>query len=59
MGKKTTLIFLFVFIRIWFLKEWIAIHNKKEYDKIKNSIDILIATDVLSEGQNLKDYSGP
>ena len=35
--------------------EWMAIHNKKEYEKIKNPIDILIATDVLSEGQNLQD----
>ena len=36
-------------------KEWIA-QNKPETDKkIKNPIDILIATDTLSEGQNLQD----
>jgi superfamily II DNA/RNA helicase len=35
--------------------EWAAKNDKKLHDKIKNPIDILIATDVLSEGQNLQD----
>jgi len=36
-------------------KKWIAINDKKTDEKIKNPIDILIATDALSEGQNLQD----
>jgi len=39
--------------RLWV--EWIAQNNEKVHSKIKNPIDILIATDVLSEGQNLQD----
>ena len=35
--------------------EWAAENNKKVHSKIKTPIDILIATDVLSEGQNLQD----
>lgn len=35
--------------------EWIASNHPKTYDKIKQPIDILIATDALSEGQNLQD----
>jgi len=35
--------------------EWVAENDEKTYNKIKNPIDILIATDVLSEGQNLQD----
>jgi superfamily II DNA or RNA helicase len=35
--------------------EWIAQNNPETYHKIKNPIDILIATDALSEGQNLQD----
>ncbi len=35
--------------------EWVAENDKKMHDKIKNPIDILITTDVLSEGQNLQD----
>ncbi len=34
---------------------WIAVNDKKTYEKIQNPIDILIATDALSEGQNLQD----
>ncbi len=34
---------------------WIATKDEKTYQKIKNPIDILIATDALSEGQNLQD----
>jgi len=34
---------------------WISENDKKTYQKIKNPIDILIATDSLSEGQNLQD----
>ncbi len=34
---------------------WVATHDKKTYQKIQNPIDILIATDALSEGQNLQD----
>ena len=36
-------------------QDWIAENDAKTYDAIKNPIDILIATDVLSEGQNLQD----
>jgi superfamily II DNA/RNA helicase len=39
-------------------KEWISWVNKeskKTYEQLQNPIDILIATDVLSEGQNLQD----
>ena len=36
-------------------KEWIANNDEKTNKKIKNPIDILITTDVLSEGQNLQD----
>ncbi|MCX5805631.1 MAG: helicase-related protein [Proteobacteria bacterium] len=36
-------------------QEWIADNDKKTYSKLQNPIDILIATDVLSEGQNLQD----
>jgi superfamily II DNA or RNA helicase len=35
--------------------EWVAKGDPKTYDKVNNPIDILIATDVLSEGQNLQD----
>jgi len=35
--------------------EWAAENDKKVHSKIKDPIDILIATDVLSEGQNLQD----
>lgn len=35
--------------------EWISEKHPKVYEKIKNPIDILIATDALSEGQNLQD----
>ena len=34
---------------------WIADNDKKTYAKLQNPIDILIATDTLSEGQNLQD----
>ncbi|RLD87692.1 MAG: helicase [Bacteroidetes bacterium] len=34
---------------------WIAVNDEKTYEKIQNPIDILIATDALSEGQNLQD----
>ncbi len=34
---------------------WIATVDEKTYEKIQNPIDILIATDALSEGQNLQD----
>lgn len=34
---------------------WIAQNHKKTYEKVQNPIDILIATDALSEGQNLQD----
>ncbi|MDD2636995.1 MAG: C-terminal helicase domain-containing protein, partial [Bacteroidales bacterium] len=34
---------------------WISENDKKTYEQIKNPIDILIATDTLSEGQNLQD----
>jgi superfamily II DNA/RNA helicase len=35
--------------------QWVAANDPKTHDKIKNPVDILIATDVLSEGQNLQD----
>lgn len=34
---------------------WIKENHPKTYRKIKNPIDIIIATDALSEGQNLQD----
>lgn len=34
---------------------WIAENDKRTYEKLQNPIDILIATDTLSEGQNLQD----
>lgn len=34
---------------------WMAEHDKKTYQKLLKPIDILIATDTLSEGQNLQD----
>jgi ERCC4-related helicase len=34
---------------------WIAQNDKRTYAKLQNPIDILIATDALSEGQNLQD----
>lgn len=34
---------------------WIADNHPRVYEKISKSIDILIATDALSEGQNLQD----
>lgn len=34
---------------------WIAENDKKTHEKLQNPIDILIATDALSEGQNLQD----
>jgi len=34
---------------------WIKVNDEKTYHKIQNPIDILIATDALSEGQNLQD----
>ncbi len=36
-------------------QHWISEHDKKTYEKIQHPIDILIATDALSEGQNLQD----
>ena len=36
-------------------KQWIALNDLKANDKLKSPIEILIATDVLSEGQNLQD----
>lgn len=36
-------------------RKWIAENHPKTYQKIQNPIDILIATDALSEGQNLQD----
>lgn len=36
-------------------QEWIAENDSKTYQKLKNPVDILIATDALSEGQNLQD----
>lgn len=35
--------------------KWIADNHPKTYQKLQNPIDILIATDALSEGQNLQD----
>ena len=35
--------------------EWIAEHHPLTYQKLQKPIDILIATDALSEGQNLQD----
>lgn len=35
--------------------QWIAKNDLKTYEKLKNPIDLLIATDALSEGQNLQD----
>ncbi|AZA54590.1 SNF2-related protein [Chryseobacterium sp. G0201] len=35
--------------------EWISINNSRVNEIIQNPIDILIATDALSEGQNLQD----
>lgn len=35
--------------------KWVAEFYPKTYEKIQNPIDILIATDALSEGQNLQD----
>lgn len=34
---------------------WISENHPKTYKKLKNPIDLLIATDALSEGQNLQD----
>ena len=34
---------------------WMASHDSKTYQKLQKPIDILIATDTLSEGQNLQD----
>lgn len=34
---------------------WLSENDKKTYEQIKTPIDILISTDVLSEGQNLQD----
>jgi ERCC4-related helicase len=36
-------------------QQWIAENDKRTYEKLQNPIDILIATDALSEGQNLQD----
>ena len=36
-------------------QHWISENDKKTYEKLQNPIDILIATDTLSEGQNLQD----
>lgn len=36
-------------------QHWISENDKKTYEKLQNPIDILIATDALSEGQNLQD----
>jgi len=35
--------------------QWIATNEPKTYQKLSRPIDILIATDALSEGQNLQD----
>lgn len=35
--------------------KWIADNHPKTYQNLQNPIDILIATDALSEGQNLQD----
>lgn len=34
---------------------WVSANDRKTYEKIQHPIDILIATDALSEGQNLQD----
>lgn len=34
---------------------WVALNHPKTYAKVQQPIDILIATDALSEGQNLQD----
>ena len=36
-------------------QHWISANDKRTYEKLLNPIDILIATDALSEGQNLQD----
>lgn len=36
-------------------QQWIIENDKRTYEKLQNPIDILIATDALSEGQNLQD----
>jgi ERCC4-related helicase len=36
-------------------QHWISENDKRTYEKLQNPIDILIATDALSEGQNLQD----
>lgn len=36
-------------------QHWISENDKRTYQKLQNPIDILIATDALSEGQNLQD----
>lgn len=36
-------------------QQWTQENDKKTYDKLQNPINILIATDTLSEGQNLQD----
>lgn len=36
-------------------QHWISANDKRTYEKLQNPIDILIATDALSEGQNLQD----
>lgn len=36
-------------------QRWIADSDKRTYQKLQKPIDILIATDTLSEGQNLQD----
>ncbi len=36
-------------------EEWIEQNDSRTYRKLQNPIDILIATDALSEGQNLQD----
>jgi hypothetical protein len=35
--------------------EWVRPEHPRTFEKIRNPIDILIATDTLSEGQNLQD----
>ena len=36
-------------------QKWIAENDAKTFEKLKHPIDILIATDALSEGQNMQD----
>ena len=36
-------------------KKWVAVNDNRTQEKLDAPIDILIATDVLSEGQNLQD----